>query len=79
MNEITTHDFGLLRREVKDLRGLVSNLYHRILKLVEPSARPRPAGLTARLAATALMARVGKRAVADVARQHYGDDRELAA
>jgi hypothetical protein len=43
MNEITQHDFGLLRREVKDLRGLVANVDHRLLRLIEGGgARTRP-------------------------------------
>ena len=36
MNDLN-HDIGLVRREVKDLRGLTSNLDRRVLRLVEPS------------------------------------------
>lgn len=43
MNDLT-HDIGLLRREVRDLRGLTSNLDRKVLRLIEgTSTRITPA------------------------------------
>jgi hypothetical protein len=50
MNDLTD-TIGLMRREFKHVRAVVSNIDHRTRKLFEPHARPRPGGLVARLAA----------------------------
>ena len=35
MNEITQHDFGLLRREVKDARAIASNIDYKLTRLLD--------------------------------------------
>jgi hypothetical protein len=70
--------FGLVRREFRDVHAVVSRLDHQTRKLFEPSARPRPGGLVARLATVQLLASSARRQPADVAKQHFGDDRDLS-
>jgi hypothetical protein len=77
MNEITQADFGLLRRQVRDVAAVVGNIDHRFRKQDLVSIH-RPAGLSSRFAACALIARAEKRNAEDVARQHFSADRELA-
>lgn len=80
MNEITQHDFGLLRREVKDARAIASNVDHKLTRLIEDSARrPRDGSLMARIAASRLLAQVERRQPAAVAAQHWPLDTELRA
>ncbi|MEH2560213.1 hypothetical protein V1286_007742 [Bradyrhizobium algeriense] len=77
--ENITASFGLVRREFKDVHAVVSRLDTQVRRLAEPRARPRPpGGLVARLAACHLIAHKEKRRPADVCRQHFADDRDLA-
>jgi hypothetical protein len=78
MNEITSHDFGLLRREVRDARTVLSRLDHQMRQQAEPGTLRRPAGLVARLAAVALISRAQRQTPDAVARQYFRDDRDLA-
>jgi Phage capsid family len=76
--ENLTADFGLMKREFRDARSVLSRLGHQTRKLFEPRLRARPGGLTARFAVCELFARTERRKPADVARQHFADDRDLA-
>jgi hypothetical protein len=76
--ENLTASFGLVRREFRDVHAVVSRLDTQVRRLVEPQARPRPGGLVARFAACQLIAQSEKRRPADVAKQHFADDRDLA-
>ena len=78
MNEITQHDIGLFRRELRDVRAVVANIDHRTRKLIEPVSVHRPAGVVARYAACKLIAIKEKRTPEAVAKQHFGRDTELA-
>ena len=69
--------FGQVRREVKDTHALVARLDTQMRSFAEPSALPRPAGLTARFAACCLIAKLERRQPADVAKQSFSDDRDL--
>lgn len=76
MNDLS--DIGLLRRQFRDVHSVVSRLDTQTRKLFEPSAPPRPAGLTARLAACHLIARARHSETETVGRQYFGGDNELA-
>jgi hypothetical protein len=76
MNDLT-HEFGLLKRQLRDVAAVVNTVDHRTRKLTEPSAAPRPAGLVARFAACCLIAKLERRQPADVAKQSFADDRDL--
>jgi hypothetical protein len=56
MNDLSS-DIGLLKREFRDTRSVLSRLDHQTRKLFEPSARPA----VARFAACQLIARTEKR------------------
>ena len=43
--ENLTANFGLVRREFRDVHAVVSRLDHQVRRLVEPRAMSRPAGL----------------------------------
>jgi hypothetical protein len=77
LNDLT-HTLGLLRSEVRDARALTSNLDIQVRRLFEPARAPRPGGLWARLAAVKLIAHREKRQPADVAKQYFGRDTDLA-
>jgi hypothetical protein len=80
MNEITQHDFGLLRREVKDARAIASNLDYKITRLLDDHARrPRDGSLVVRIAACQALARSEKRQPEAIAAQHWPHDVQLRA
>jgi hypothetical protein len=81
MNEnITSHDFGLLRREVRDARAIASNVDIKITRLLEggPSSR-RDGSLIGRLATSQLIAKSESRSAVDVAHANWPHDVELRA
>jgi hypothetical protein len=77
MNDLTS-EIGLVKRQLRDVLAVASNVDHRTRKLVEPSAIHRSGGLVARLAAVELLARSQKRLRGDVAKQYFRDDNDLA-
>jgi hypothetical protein len=77
MNDLSS-TIGLMRREFRDAHAVLSRLDHQTRKLFEPSARPRPGGLVARLAAIQLIAARERCKPNDIARKHFADDRDLA-
>jgi hypothetical protein len=76
--ENLTANFGLLKREFRDVHAVVSRLDTQVRRLVEPVAIHRPAGLVARYAACTLIALKAKRSPEAIATQHFAADRDLA-
>lgn len=76
--ENLTANFGLLKREFRDVHAVVSRLDTQVRRLVEPVAIHRPAGLVGRYAACTLIALKAKRSPEAIATQHFAADRDLA-
>ena len=78
MDEITSADFGLLRREVRDLRGLVSNMDRRVLRLIEGEPRERVEPQVA-AATAAFVAKIRKQLPETALRNLYRNDARIGA
>ncbi len=77
MNDLSSPEFGLLRRQIRDVSAMLGIIDHRTRKLGEPELR-RPGGLCARMATVALLSRMEKRPPDAIVKQHFSGDRELA-
>jgi hypothetical protein len=78
MNDISS-ELVSLKRMARDVQSSQSTALHLLRKISEPSSTARPAGIVSRFAACSLIARVERRDIATVQRQHFRDDRDLAS
>ena len=64
------------KRILSDVQSRIASLDYNVMAAAQ-RARPRPGGLVARYAACKLLAHAEKRQPEDVARQYFGNDRDL--
>ena len=79
MDDFAQHDFGLLRREVKDARAIASNIDYKLTRLLESDEPDRGGSLVARIACARLLAQIERRQPAEVASQDWPFDRASRA